>query len=343
MTLARANLISRQDQKSGEQDQVVKKFLTKHVAAAILAAIILPAALVIAPAFGQQDDRPIKLQADLITIDATVTDKDGNFIRGLKREDFVVYEDNEPQLLEFFESSEKAALTRPLAAVLAFDMSGSIKPEEIIKQQEAAESFMKLVQPESVFAIVSFNTDTRVVQDFTSDPKKIQQAFKRIGKPDGLTRIFAALDKSVSMLKRAPRFRNGRRLRRVVIIITDGYAVDTAEELNLIQRANDAEVTVYSVTLPSYLGATGGGQRVMTLLDVSRVVPMTGGADFSADVRDFTPVFKAIAEEIRSGYTLAYSPPEKSKRDGQVHQIRVEVKRSGAIVRSSRTSYQATP
>jgi Ca-activated chloride channel family protein len=319
----------------------VKKFLSKYIAA-LSAASVLAAALVIAPAFGRQDDRPIKLQADLITIDATVTDKNGNFIRGLKREDFVVYEDDQPQPLEFFESSEKAALTQPLAAVLAFDLSGSIKPEEIIKQQEAAESFMKLVQPESVFAIIGFNTEPRVLQDFTSDPRKIQQAFRRIGRPDGLTRIFAAIDKAVSMLKRAPRYRNGRRLRRVVIIVTDGYAVDTAEEINLVERANNAEVTVYSITLPSYLGATSG-QRVMTLLDVSRVVPMTGGADFSADVKDFTPVFKAIAEEIRSSYTLAYTPPDKSKRDGKVHRIRVEVKRGGAIVRASRTSYQAEP
>jgi hypothetical protein len=52
-------------------------------------------------------------------------------------------------------------------------------------------------------------------------------------------------------------------------------------------------------------------------------------------------VFKAIAEEIRSSYTLAYYPPQSSRRDGRVHQLRVEVKKPGAIVRANRTSYQA--
>jgi hypothetical protein len=80
----------------------------------------------------------------------------------------------------------------------------------------------------------------------------------------------------------------------------------------------------------------------MTLLDVARIVPQTGGTDFSADTKDFTPVFKAIAEEIRSSYTLAFYPPEKNRRDGRVHQIRIECKKPGAIVRASRTSYQAT-
>jgi Ca-activated chloride channel family protein len=307
-----------------------------------LSASLLAAMLMLAPALAQKGEQAIKLRADLIALDVTVTDKDGNFIRSLKQEDFVIYEDDEPQNIEFFEASEEAALSRPLAVVFAFDHSGSIRPEEIVKQRDAAEHFMKLVRPESVYAVLSFNNEIRVLQDFTSDSNKIASAFKKIGDVGGSSRIFGSIDRAVSMLKRAPRFRSGRRLRRVAIVLSDGFDnIDPTDQTELIRRANDAEVTVYSITLPSYLQASGSGQRSMTLLDVSRVVPMTGGADFSADIKDFTPVFKAIAEEIRSGYTVAYYPSEKSRRDGRVHQVRVEVKRSGAIVRSNRTSYQA--
>jgi VWFA-related protein len=144
------------------------------------------------------------------------------------------------------------------------------------------------------------------------------------------------------MLKRAPRFREGRRLRRVVITLTDGIdSVTRVDQDDLIQRANDAGVTVYSITLPSYIAGNVSNKRTMTLLDVSRIVPLTGGADFSADTRDFAPVFKSIAEEIRSSYTLAYYPTEAHRRDGRVHQIRIECKRVGAILRASRSSYQA--
>lgn len=306
-------------------------------------AIIL--ALIVAVCSGAtataQDD-VVKLKADLVTIDATVTDKDGNFIRNLKADDFTVYEDGVPQKLDFFEASEQAALTRPLAVVVAIDTSGSIKPEEITRQRLATENFMRLVRPESVFAVIAFNTETRVLQDFTSDARKVSAAFQKIGEVTGSSRIFGSIDKAVGMLKRAPRFRDGRRLRRVVIVLTDGYDnVSPPEQGDLIRRANDAEVTVFSITLPSYMPGGSSDKRVMTLLDVSRIVPMTGGADFSADTRDFAPVFKSIAEEIRSGYTLAYYPPESSRRDGRLHQVRVECKRVGAIIRASRTSYQA--
>lgn len=308
---------------------------------AIALLCIVEAIALIAPAFAQQNDQVIKLQTDLVTVDATVTDKNGNFIRKLSKEDFVVYEDGQPQKLEFFEANEEAALTRSLAVVFAIDKSGSIKPEEIDKQREATEGFVKLVRPESLFAVLAFSSEIRVLQDFTSEPQKISQAFRKIGEVTGSSRIFGTIDRAVSMLKRAPRFRGGRRLRRVVIVITDGFDnLDTTDQQDLIRRANDAEVTVYSITLPSYLPGPGTG-RIMTLLDVSRIVPLTGGSDFSADTKDFTPVFKAIAEEIRSGYTLAYYPPEKNRRDGRTHQITVEVQKTGAIVRTNRNSYQA--
>jgi Ca-activated chloride channel homolog len=299
-------------------------------------------ALLLAPAFAGQDDKPIKLQTDLVAVDVTVTDKDGNIIRNLKADDFVLYEDGEPQKVQFFEASEVAALTRPLAVVFALDISGSIKPEETERQRVAAENFMKLVHSDSVFAVMAFNNEIRVLQDFTNDAKKISQGFQKIKEGSGSTRIFASLDRAVLMLKKVPRYRGSRRLRRVVVVVTDGYDnIDSTDQSELIKRANDAEVTIYSITLPSYGTAALGGQRIMTLLDVSRVVPMTGGADFSADASDFTPVFKALAEEIRAGYTLSYYPSETSRRDGRTHQIKVEVKRNGAIVRSSRTSYQS--
>ena len=313
--------------------------IRSFIALLVAGAILIAPGLTSSPSLAGQSDEPIKLRTDLVTVDATVLDRDGNFIRNLKQEDFVVYEDNEPQKLDFFEASEEAALTRPLAVVFALDNSGSMKPEELTKQREAALSFTQLVRPESVFAVLTFNNELRVLQDFTSDSKKIGQAFQKVAGSNGSTRLFASIDRAIAMLKRAPRYRSNRRLRRIVVVITDGIdSVDTVDQRDLIQRANEQGVTVYSITIPSY--GYGSTQRIMTLLDVSRIVPLTGGADFSVDTSNFTPVFKAIAEEIRSSYTLAYYPKERVKRDNRARQLRVEVKREGALVRASRSAYQ---
>ncbi|HEY6332516.1 MAG TPA: hypothetical protein VI756_24540, partial [Blastocatellia bacterium] len=167
------------------------------------------------------------------------------------------------------------------------------------------------------------------------------RAFRKIGRGEGSTRIFGSIDRAVTMLKRTPRIRNGRLMRRVVVVITDGYdSVDSIDQHDLIARANEAGVSVYSITLPSYLvGPSGKKRRALTLLDASEIVDLTGGADFSADSHDFTAAFKSIAEEIRSSYTLAFYPPDKDRHDGKLHQIRVEVKRPDAKIKTNRSTF----
>lgn len=306
-----------------------------------LASALLTVFLIASLPLAQQTEREIKLETDLVMVDATVIDKNGNYIRNLKRDQFRIFEDGKAQELGFFEAGEQADLTRPLAAVFALDLSGSIRPEELSRQREAAESFIRLLNPDSLFALVTFNNDVRVVQDFTNDPKKFGNSFKKIGPAEGSTRLFASIDRAVAMLKRAPRYRQGRRLRRVIIVITDGIHTEPIDQSDMIRRANEAEVTVYSITLPSYLFGALSKERVLTLLDASRIVPLTGGKDFSADAGDFTPALKAIAEEIKAGYSLAYYPPNEHRDDGRLHQIRVEVQQPGAIVRLSRQSYKS--
>jgi len=201
--------------------------------------------------------------------------------------------------------------------------------------------FTELMKGDSVFAAMSFNYKVKIVQDFTPDPAKIELAFAKMNRFEGSTRIYDALDRAVTMLNRsAPRTRNGRPVRRVVVVITDGFdSASIIDRRELIRRANDAGVTIYSVTLPSFaLTPTDSSTRVITPLDASRIVQATGGQDFSADAHDFRPIFKALAEEIRASYALAYYP---ESRDGKRHELRVKTSRPDVKIRASRTSYTA--
>ena len=111
------------------------------------------------------------------------------------------------------------------------------------------------------------------------------------------------------------------------------------EGRELIRRANAAGVTVYSVTLPSYiLSASRNTDRVITPLDATRIVASTGGKDFSADARDFAPIFKALAEEIKSSYGIAYYP---EVRDGKQHEIWIEAVDASHKLRTNRSTFIA--
>ena len=312
------------------------KFLA-HILAALLVATVA--------AYGQQADKPavtIKVATDLIAIDVVATDQNGNYIRDLRAEEFQVFEDGKPRKVDFFLMKDELANSRPLAVVFALDLSGSLKPEETVTLRDAAMKFTELVKGDSVFAALAFNYKVKVLQEFTSDARKLQRGFEKADKFEGSTRIYDAIDRAITMLSRdAPRTRKGRPLRRVVIVISDGFdSASIIDRREMIRRANAAGVTVYTITLPSFvLSASRSGERVITPLDASRVVSATGGRDFSANTEDFTPIFQALAEEIQSSYALAYYVDQ---RDGQFHDIKVKTTRPGVQLRISRTGYQAS-
>jgi Ca-activated chloride channel family protein len=289
------------------------------------------------------DGDVVQLDADLVTIDITATNARGDFVTDLKPGELKLFEDGQPREVAFFDASSQKGLSRPLAVVLALDVSGSIKPEEIGLQRQSAMRFVDLVRPESLFSVITFSHEVRVLQKFTSEARLVGRAFDKISDVGGSTRLLDTIDQTITMLRKAPAIRAGRRLRRVVVVITDGYDnASVIDPTELARRAAAAGVTVYSITLPSYYRTlTGERARAITILDVTRVVPATGGMDFSADSYDFTPIFRAIAEEITASYQLAFYPPETNRRDGKFHQLRVEVTRPGVALRASRQGYQA--
>lgn len=315
----------------------------------MIVALISWLVLVISPAaWAQKNDKPnsqppmtIRIDTDLITIDVTVIDKNGNYVRDLRPDEFQIFEDGKPKKLDFFAVSDEATLSRPLAIVFALDLSGSLKPEETKTLRDAAMKFTELMRGESVFAAMTFNYKVKVLQGFTDDPRKLERALAKADHFEGSTRIYDALDQAISILSRqAPRSRKNRPVRRVVIVISDGFdSASIIDRHELIRRATAASVTVYSITLPSYiLSPTQSTERVITPLDATRIVTATGGLDFAANAKDFTPIFKALAEEIRASYALAYYP---EKRDGKSHDLNVKTTRTGTQLRVSRTVYLA--
>lgn len=299
--------------------------------------------------WAQKNEKPppqapatVRIDTDLVTLDVTVTDKNGNYVRDLQPEEFQIFEDGKPKKLDFFAVSDESAMSRPLAVVFALDCSGSLKLEETKMLRDAAMRFTELMRGESVFAAMAFNYKVKVLQGFTEDPRKLEKALAKVDHFEGSTRLYDALDQAITLLnKQAPRSRKNRPVRRVIIVISDGFdSASIIDRQELIRRAVAAGVTVYSITLPSYiLSPTQSSERVLTPLDATRVVAATGGLDFAADVKDFSPIFKALAEEIRASYALAYYPENS---DGKFHNLSVKITRLGMQLRISRTGYLAT-
>jgi VWFA-related protein len=226
-------------------------------------------------------------------------------------------------------------------------VSGSMTSEEMERLRSAMRAFTeKLEGRPASYALMSFGMSAKVQQGFTSDPAKLRRGFERLARErNGLsTHTYDAVDDAVRLLARkAPRTRDRRLMKRAVVVITDGFPVgDTVRPETVIERANEAEVSVYTVTLPSYsrlLASASGRAPLPTPLDVSGLAEKTGGSNHYADADDFGPLFRALAEEVTSTYVLAFYPPEEKRRDGRFHTLRVEAP-PGLFVRQNRTGYK---
>ena len=295
------------------------------------------------------EDDVLRIDTDLVLVDVTVTDAEGRPVRGLRAEDFKLYEDGEERQIAFANVERRGGAERPVAVVFAVDVSGSMTSEEMVRLQSALAAFsQKISERPATFALMSFGTSAKIHQSFTDSREKLRRSFERLMREaEGLsTHTYDAVDDAIRLLVRhGPRTRAQKLMKRAVVVVTDGFPVgDTVSPGTVIERANEAGVSVYTVTLPSFsrLLASAGKKRapLPTPLDVSGLAEKTGGSNFYADAEDYEPLFRALAEEVTSTYVLAYYPPEEKRRDGRLHTIRVEAPR-GLNLRQNRTSYKS--
>ena len=296
----------------------------------------------------QEAEDVLRIDTDLVSVDVTAIDAEGRPVRNLRQEDFKLYSDGLEQQISFFQIEKRQGEARPLAIVFALDVSGSMTSDEMIRLRNALQSFSNQLASHPVaYSVITFGMRVKTVQKFTSDPSKLDEALERIARdaPSGLsTHTYDAVDDAIRMLVRsAPRTREKRLMKRTVLVVTDGFPVgDTVAPKTVIERANAADVSVFVVTLPSYsrVMASSAQTPLPTPLDVSGLAELTGGRNVYANEKDYSPLFRALAEEVSSAYVLAFYPPEEKRRDGQVHTIRVEGPR-GLTLRQSRSEYRA--
>jgi Ca-activated chloride channel family protein len=286
----------------------------------------------------------VRVDTDLVPLEVTVRDAAGRVVHGLRRSDFKLFEDSVERPISFFNAETTVGATRcPLDLVFALDVSGSMTRDEMGLLREAAALFAeRLSGPRTRFAVLSFGMRVKVLQPFTGDARRLDKAFdSALQDETGLsTHAFDAVDDAVRLLARQGRKTSGGLVvKRAVVVISDGFPTgDTVSPPTVIERANAANVTVYTVTMPSYGYAGAGGRPVPTILDVSGLIAQTGGVNVYATGGDYAGALKAVSTEVLSRYVLAFYPDRGKRLDGNFHRLSVQVP-NGMTVSLSRRGY----
>ena len=294
--------------------------------------------------FAQTPDDVERIETELIAFEVTVTDKSGKPVQNLTAQDFRVIDNGVEKSIDFFQPIKKES-GRPLSVVFALDVSGSMTEGEMARLRLAMQSFIsRLADYNSYFAVVSFAMNVRTLQGFTNVREKLEKSFDKLDRDqDGLsTHAFDAVDDSVRLLARkSPKVIKGKLPKRAVILVSDGFPVgDAVSPETLIERANAAETSVYSVILPSFSRLQIDKKPVITLLEASGLMERTGGKTFYATDKSFEALFQALAEDITASYAIAIYPESEKGNAGGSRKVTISSK-AGLTVRQNRAEYKA--
>jgi Ca-activated chloride channel family protein len=273
----------------------------------------------------------IKVDVDLVNIYFTVCNKHGRSIPNLDRANFVVYEDNNPQVITNFSRETDS----PLKLVLLIDTSGSVRYKLPFEQDVAVTFLSSTLRPGGDQAsVVTFDSTIDLRQNYTGDQELLASAVRRT-RAGGATRLYDALS---FLLERTPAEGDGR---HAIILLTDGAdTVSRSSPSEVVEAAQRNNVPIYIVSVNSLgIPSDESDLRDSTL---EMLGTETGGkAFFPKRLKDLSSHLAAISKELRSQYTIAYRSTN-DRRDGSYRKIRIDVKNTQYFVHARAGYYAPT-
>jgi Ca-activated chloride channel homolog len=254
----------------------------------------------------------LKVDVKLVNVYVTVTDAHGAPVAGLKKENFTIQEDGEPQTISVFDKESAV----PLSIALAIDTSLSTRHDLPLEQTSAKRFARTIMRPVDALSVFGFNEIVLQSIGYTADLHHIDEGIDHV-------RLGAAtaLYDAVYLVSRSLDRRQGR---KVMVLITDGG--DTVSKIDYkeaVRAAEEAEATVYSiivVPIENSAGRETGGEHALIQLSED-----TGGKYYYAtSITELDDAFRQISDELRTQYLLAYYPvPRRST--SQFRRIHVSI------------------
>ena len=259
----------------------------------------------------------IRVDVNLVMVDATVKTKAGQIMANLKKEDFELREDGVPQKIDIFSRDEL-----PLSVALVLDLSDSIGPF-LGPLREAANTALSALKPEDEVALFTFSTEAELRVPFTKDKSLLAQQINAF-KVGGATNINDGIFVAAQYLLNAP-----QKGRKVIILISDDVGTDAGGQgtRDIVTETIAADSVLYNLKIPGYNppGTLFYAGMVQGLVNIHKVVEQTGGEIFNVpDVAHLDTVFRALIDRIKTRYTVGYYT-EANGANGKPHKLDVRL------------------
>jgi Ca-activated chloride channel family protein len=263
-----------------------------------------------------------EVEVNLVELYATVTDRSGQLIRDLTRDDFEVFEDGRKQRLSKFELVDDL----PLTVGIAIDTSGSMVSALPEAQQAALDFLRSVMKPRDRAFALGFSDQPYLLMPPTNDVSALEETLTGL-RSVGWTTLHDAIVTALYYFR-------GVRGQRALILLSDGD--DTASGVafqEALEYGRRSGVGIYSIGLE--VGRLDMGIR----RKLSQLSDETGGRSFFiGKAEDLAGVYGQIEAELRSQYLLAYTS-NRAGADGEYRQVEVKVRGGKLKARTTRGYY----
>ena len=271
----------------------------------LLAACALAAAPSAAPQFTSG--------VNVVEVYAAATDAQGNPVTGLRRDDFTVLEDGQPQAVSAFAEGDF-----PLSVAVALDRSFSMGAKQLPSAVSAARTFLGELRPQDQSMIIGIGSEIEVLAPLSTDRPEQQRVLSSV-KPWGTTGLHDAIIEAIDAVQAA-------KGRRALVLLSDGSdRYSNASAPAALDRARRSDVMVYPVAF--------GRERPALFAELAS---LTGGRSFQPrDAAQLNTTMRTIANELRHQYLIGYTPSRPIVAgEPQWRSITVRVNRSDVTVRA---------
>lgn len=296
-----------------------------------LSLTVLIGTLILAVPFEPLAQTRFQSGVDLVALDVCVKTRDGRLARALKREDFLVLENNVAQEIALFAADARV----PLAVSLLVDNSQSMSGAPLERAIIAAGALIEMFRPDDLVEVISFNDHASLRYRLGTDHTQARSVLDGLT-ATGKTALYEAVLVAVHNQRRA----RPRRLvdhREVIVLLSDG--ANTVGPLTFDDALEDVRrsgVLVYAVSLRT--DARDG--MAAPSWQMSKLAFDTGGQAIAVrDLDSLTRVYREIGTELVSLYRVGYVP-EQLTADGKWRHLSVRVPDKDVVIRT-RSGYYA--
>jgi Ca-activated chloride channel homolog len=271
---------------------------------------------------------------EVVSLNVTVTDKGGRFLRGLSEQEFAVFEDGARQDLMFFSGSQL-----PTSLALLIDTSASMS-ERMTIAQDAAIGFVQRMQADDTATVIDFDSRAEILQTFTGDQDLLQAAIRRTT-AGGSTSLYNAIYIALNEFRRMRVSSPDEVRRQAIVVLSDGEDTSSLVPFEeVLELAKRTEVAIYAIGLkdPDFNPSRRGGFRESDFV-LRQFAQETGGrAFFPNTAAELAGIYSQVADELAAQYTLGYAS-KNPRRDGRWRRIVIRVERPDALARTKQGYY----